>query len=225
MLIKMRIFGLLFVLLCFCNSSSAQDRDSLPFLYRPVFAIKFVPLPLIARTPAIQFAVEARTFKNQAIQLEYGYVRDFYDTFSSTFNGYKLKTEYRFYLGKGRKAIQNYFLGLQYHRKILDVKGDATLWRDNRNYQEIVQLELRNETNSFFLMGGQVFPVADHLFIELALGVGVRTLEVSLEEIPEDAELATSLQENIFNPVSDVGTYTYPRLFISLKVNYAFGRR
>ncbi len=218
-----KIYFLSVILTFLFSSAIAQVKEKqmgLPEVYRPNIAIKFVPLNLISRTTAIQFAVEAKTFKAQAIQIEYGYISNLFSRPNTNFKGYKLKSEYRFYGTNPKRLSNNMFGGIQHMYKRVQASGSTPIWRNDRTYQEIVSLTVLNETHAGYILGGKVFPFSDHIFIELALGIGMRILKVTMDGLPEDGEINRGLSTNIFNPINMPGTYHYPDLFVSFKINY-----
>ena len=183
----MRVVFILIGLFLICCSLIAQKTDSLPpYTYRPVVALKFAPLALIDYTPAIQFAVEVKTFRHQSFQLEYGFVTDLYNRTQYGFNGYKFKTEYRFYNRRSIKVLNNTFWGVQYMWKPLNAQSTTIVWRDNQTYQEIVPVRISNKTNSIYLISGCVFHFLGPLYFEVMTGIGPRWLKVSYYDIPDD---------------------------------------
>ena len=198
----------------------AADSD----IYRPMFAIKFVPFALLDRTPTLQFAAEIRTFPHQSFQLEGGYIWDLYNSSpTSDFNGYKLRAEYRFYRHKSHNISTNSFWGIHYMHKLVEVFGTAAVWRQNRSYQEILPFRLSNRTNAYYLVIGRVFPNAiGRIALELVVGGGLRQLNITLIDTPEDVSIDTIIPDRIFNPVNGVGIYTYLDMLLSFKIIYPF---
>jgi len=190
------------------------------FISQPDFAIKFAPLPLLSSTPAIQFGVEAKTFDLQGLQVEFGYITSSLRKSDSDFDGFKLKSEYRFY----KKQINNFsnirFTGIQHMYKTVDVEGAVTIWRNNQSYQQIVPVKVKNKINSFFLVGGFAEKFSSKLYFEFAAGVGVRLLNIQISDLPDDAELETNLNRGIFDPIREAGNYRFLDAFISLKLAY-----
>jgi len=213
-------------LICFsvfgtASTTTAQDVK-VSRKYRPGLAVKFVPLPLIDYTPALQFGVEVGTFKNQSVELEYGYVFNLhsYRNPNADFTGYKLKATYRWFPFKEESGARNMFFALQYMNKRVVTSGMDVVWRANRTYQEIMELDIVNQTNAFFIMSGFVFPVGKKFRFETALGLGGRFLNVGVDNVPDDVEYDGDLSTGFFNPVIGEGDYGYPALIISGKVVY-----
>ena len=206
------------------HSLSAQEKHSSPYAHRPILALKYVPTAIFDRTPAIQFAVEKGTFSHQSIQLEYGWVSDIYNNTQNGFNGHKLKSEYRFYFKAREKKANNVFLGVQYMWKTVIAEGNATVWRYNQSYQEIIPVKLKNETNTAYVVCGNVYPFVGPMYFEVMAGLGARWLNVTVENIPEDAEFTPSLNVGFFNPVRGIGSYVFLGINLSFKIIYSFGK-
>ena len=212
----------IFCFLFFLGQILYAQADSTHYVYRPRLAVKLVPLPLIDYTPALQFAVEARTFRHQAIQLEYGYLMDYTGSDDGLFSGFKLKSEYRFYNPWGESAfVENFFVGFQYLRKHVDTEGIATVWRAGQNFQQNLPITVSNRTNSYYIVLGTLFPINQRVCFELATGVGSRDLSVRVENLPDDAFFdANLLRDNFFNPVNREGNYRFLTYFLSMKLNF-----
>ena len=210
---------LVFLVLATANST-AQITDEDDIISQPAFAIKFIPLPLLSTTPAFQFGIEAKTFNLQGLQVEFGYVTSAVRKTNSDFDGFKLKSEYRFYKKQLNRFSNIEFVGIQHMYKAVNVEGDATIWRYNQSYQQIVPIKVKNKINSVFLVGGFAEQFSNHVFIEIAVGIGARFLNVQSSELPEDAELETDLNQSIFNPIREEGNYRFLDAFVSLKIAY-----
>ena len=196
-----------------------------PDPYRPKFALKYAPLAIFDRTPSIQFATEIATFKHQAIQLEGGYIKNIFKEPSNDFNGFKLRAGYRFYLHRSTNLSRNGFIGLLYMYKQVMAEGTANVWRNARSYQEAIDIRVFNQTNGFYAQIGQVFArFIGPLSAELVMGGGIRLLDVSLKDVPEDVELDAKLTGSIwnFNPVTSDGFYTLPGFFLTFRLIYPF---
>ena len=219
-----RVFIALIGIFFICNSSAAQEKEEIPYANHPILGLKYVPSALFDRTPAIQFAIEKGTFSHQSIQLEYGWVFDLYNNTQNGFNGHKLRTEYRFYKKASDYKANNVFFGVQYMWKTVKTEGDATVWRYNRSYQEIMPVKLKNETNTLYAICGNVYPFIGPLYFEIMGGLGARWLNVSVRNIPDDAELVQDISTGFFNPVRGPGTYVFLGVNISFKIIYSFGK-
>ncbi len=196
-----------------------QKADSLEFSYRPVVALKWAPLSIIDYTPTIQFALEAGTFRNQSVQAEFGWVTDLYNRTESGFDGFKLRTEYRFYFPRPIKILYNAFCGPQFMWKEVNATGKATVWRNNQTYQEIISVRLSNQTFSYYITSGCVFRFFGPFWFEVAASLGLRRLEVYIANVPEDAVLSGGVGNGgIFNPVRGEGTYH----LIGFNINFRF---
>ncbi len=207
--------------LLFTIQAISQKKDSFKFAYRPVVAFKFAPLSLVDFTPTILFGVESRTFRHQSIHLEYGVVRDFYKRTQNGFDGFKLKTEYRFYFPRPIKVLYNAFWGPQFIWKEVNASGTATVWRNNQSYQEIMEVRINNQTHSYYLTSGCAFRFFGPFNFEVAGSIGLRRLKVSVKDIPEDAVLSGGVGNNsIFNPVRGEGTHHLFGLNLSFKIIY-----
>jgi len=218
---------------CFLTAVNGQDWfDEDEVLYRPRFALKFAPLPFaMSNTAAIQFSGEAKTFLNQSIQIEYGYVNDF-GFLDDNYDGFKLKTEYRFYNPfrklKPRRSdkikSKNFFIGVQYFRKEVDAKASTRVNRSNNSYQEILPLRINNITNSFFFVFGKVKQLKGRFYHETVLGIGRKNLHVTIIGLPEDA----SMPRNAFRRTPGIdltdgkGFVGSMDIFFSFKIIYAF---
>ena len=194
--------------------------------YRPLLGLKVVPLPVFDVVSSIQFGVEIATFKNQAFQLEYAFPVNFWNRNRSGekishLSGYKLKTEYRFY--NKNAWLDGVFYGLQYMYKLTNVEDEIFLWLNNRSYQQLLPIRIRNTTHAGYILMGKVFPMFDKLFFEMATGVGLRRIEVEFEDVPPMSEPVEDFNQGFLANNQDEGISQTPAMFISFKFTWAFG--
>jgi len=189
---------------------------------QPALALKIAALSFLSTTPALQFGVEVKTFKQQALQVEFGYIKNVFKDKPSEFDGIKLRTEYRYYQKRYKKSYDLKFFGIQHMYKVVNVVGTATVWRQSQSYQEVIPLTVKNKINSVFLVSGLSDEIGKQIYVEVSFGLGARFLNISSSELPEDAELATDLDQGIFNPIRGRGDYRFLDMFVSLKFGYYF---
>ncbi len=213
------VFLFLFLAIATVNAQTT-DTEQEEIMHQPDFAIKFSPLALLSTTPAVQFGVETKTFKLQGLQVELGYITSAISGRKSDFDGFKIKSEYRFYKKQLNRFSNINFIGIQHMYKLVNVEGDATIWRENGSYQQVFPLKVKNNINSLFLVGGFSQKLSKHMYIEVAVGVGPRFLKITSSDLPEDAELDTGLNQGFLNPIRAEGNYRFLDAFVSLKLAY-----
>lgn len=218
--LKQLFCAALILFLAAATTKAQTSTEEKAIISQPNFAIKFAPLPLMSTTPAFQFGIEVKTFHLQGLQVEFGYVTSAVRKTNSDFDGFKLKSEYRFYKKQLSRFSNIEFVGLQHMFKVVDVEGEGTIWRNNQSYQQVVPLKVKNTINSVFLVGGFAEQFGGQFYIEVAVGVGARFLNVKSSDLPDDAELETDLNQGIFSPIREAGDYRFLDAFVSLKLAY-----
>lgn len=221
------------ILLIVCLNLNLQAQevviDTVPF-YRPDWSIKFVPAALVSTTPAIQFAVERRTFTDQAIQLELGYIKNYPDL-PTTLDGFKLRGEYRFYnlLNKKdayHKAVKpNFFYGVHYLYKQFDATGKAFIFREQLGYQERVDVTVAHKSHAIYAVAGDIFHFKNRFFMEFVFGLGIRSTSIYVRDFAEDASLVSDISTNTFIDLTDGrDELGFLDMLLSFKVGYVIQR-
>ncbi len=213
----MKQFLVLFTLLFFglFQQGIAQPTDSIPEAVRPKLAVKLSPLPAIDYTPTLQLGVEIGTTIDQSLNIDLGYIADWYD--GRNFEGFKVKGEYRFYRPLKRHANRLIFSGIQYQYKRVVVSNNSLVWRNNRTYQQLIPHRIVNEVNSITAVSGWAFNTHKPIGVETSIGVGYRRLEVSVKDVPDDVDLDFSTT-NFFFRQNREGITNSPALFFSFRI-------
>lgn len=211
---------LVILILVFCWYLPPVRGQSAEDMYRPVLAVKYNPLAMLAYTPGIEMGLEHTISEHATIHLGGSYLSDFGIFPNKDFTGYKLIGEYRKYRFF-KNTHPNAFLALHMYVKRTNTQGQAYLNRANGNYQQLSDVAVTNSTIAGLVAYGKVFNLSQKVSLDIALALGTKRLTVASDDVPPDAALGL-FNDTIFDfTVNELGSGWYPLFRIHVKCNVA----
>ena len=209
----------------FGNITQGQDLDDfmvLPTIEKPIFAIVFTPTALFhPRIPATQLGVEFNLGNHFTIVQEGGFIHQNQDKIINQ-TGYRIRSEFRFFLFNYEIEETNFFIGIQYRNWKFKYDTSDTFCRFDCLYQQRLDYTVEQKAQGVNFTLGFHYPFQNGIQVEWGGAFGRVTRENTPQKLPDDVELIAQ-SVNIFSrPNGEAYKVTHIALLFWVKIGYAF---
>ena len=173
---------------------------------------------------AIQFNYTKGIIENMDFNVELGYI--YRAENRDDCKGFRIRFQPRLRISPNPTKFRAYASPLFQYRYTNSTVENIFSRFDDAYFQQITHKEVNNMF-SFGIILGRFFRLSDHMYINLALGLGMNFSKISFPDVPDDAKWQAEVKDIFFLSIDaydykEAGNYSSPLMIYHLNIFYKF---